>query len=64
MSEYNGSEGSGNPSDDDDFENKVEEKGRRRLRVNQNERDIRMPPLLARVGGNLEVIIKIIKNLI
>ncbi|KAK4337099.1 hypothetical protein RND71_043849 [Anisodus tanguticus] len=55
MSDYN-SEASGGQSDDDDFENKSEEKNRRRLRTDRNEKDRPLPPLLARVGGNIEVL--------
>lgn len=40
--------------DDDDFEEKNEEKGRSRKR-DRNEKDRPLPPLLARVGGNIEV---------
>ncbi|XP_015781829.1 chromodomain-helicase-DNA-binding protein Mi-2 homolog [Tetranychus urticae] len=45
------------PSDDDDFEEKTEEKtGRRKGRNEKTEKDKPLPPLLARVGGNIEVL--------
>jgi len=44
------------PIDDDDFEEKNEEKiGRRKGRNERGEKDRPLPPLLARVGGNIEV---------
>ncbi|KAI1301466.1 Chromodomain-helicase-DNA-binding protein Mi-2 -like protein [Halotydeus destructor] len=45
------------PSDDDDFdENKEEKLGRRKGRGERSEKDRPLPPLLARVGGNIEVL--------
>lgn len=43
------------PSDDDDFEENKEEKLGRRKRNEKSEKDRPLPPLLARVGGNIEV---------
>ncbi|XP_071040279.1 chromodomain-helicase-DNA-binding protein Mi-2 homolog isoform X4 [Parasteatoda tepidariorum] len=60
MSDYNSdfSVPSDDNEDDDDFEEKNEEKGvrGRKGRLGQNERDKPLPPLLARVGGNIEVL--------
>jgi hypothetical protein len=41
--------------DDDDFEENKEEKGGRSRRRDRGEKDRPLPPLLARVGGNIEV---------
>jgi hypothetical protein len=41
--------------DDDDFEENKEEKGGRSRRRERGEKDRPLPPLLARVGGNIEV---------
>ena len=53
-------------TDDDDFENR-EERGvgrRGRMRPNLNEKDRPLPPLLARVGGNIEVnILTVLRSL-
>ncbi|XP_054160501.1 chromodomain-helicase-DNA-binding protein Mi-2 homolog [Oppia nitens] len=46
---------SGNEDDDDDFEENKEEKATRRRRE-RGEKDRPLPPLLARVGGNIEVL--------
>ncbi|XP_054712888.1 chromodomain-helicase-DNA-binding protein Mi-2 homolog isoform X2 [Uloborus diversus] len=60
LSDYNSdfSVPSDDNEDDDDFEEKNEEKGirGRKGRLGQNERDKPLPPLLARVGGNIEVL--------
>ncbi|CAG2120524.1 unnamed protein product, partial [Medioppia subpectinata] len=47
---------SGNEDDDDDFEDNKEEKGGRSRRRERGEKDRPLPPLLARVGGNIEVL--------
>ena len=47
--------------DDDDFEEKTEEKtGRRRGKNEKTEKDKPLPPLLAKVGGVIEVIFMLI----
>ncbi|KAF8796833.1 Chromodomain-helicase-DNA-binding protein 4 like protein [Argiope bruennichi] len=60
LSDYNSdfSIPSDDNEDDDDFEEKNEEKGvrGRKGRMGQSERDKPLPPLLARVGGNIEVL--------
>ncbi|GBM00120.1 Chromodomain-helicase-DNA-binding protein 5 [Araneus ventricosus] len=60
LSDYNSdfSIPSDDNEDDDDFEEKNEEKGvrGRKGRLGQSERDKPLPPLLARVGGNIEVL--------
>ncbi|GIY32246.1 chromodomain-helicase-DNA-binding protein 5 [Caerostris darwini] len=60
LSDYNSdfSIPSDDNEDDDDFEEKNEEKGvrGRKGRMGQTERDKPLPPLLARVGGNIEVL--------
>lgn len=43
------------PDDDDFEENKEEKLGRRKGRNEKSEKDRPLPPLLARVGGNIEV---------
>lgn len=59
VSDYN-SEFSGASDDDkedDDFDDRGEEPGRRRRKGTErrDEKDRPLPPLLARVGGNIEV---------
>ncbi|XP_022256025.1 chromodomain-helicase-DNA-binding protein Mi-2 homolog isoform X1 [Limulus polyphemus] len=60
MSDYNSdfSVPSDDNEDDDDFEEKNEEKSTRgrKSRGGQNDKDKPLPPLLARVGGNIEVL--------
>ncbi|XP_023213157.1 chromodomain-helicase-DNA-binding protein Mi-2 homolog [Centruroides sculpturatus] len=59
LSDYNSefSVPSDDNEDDDDFEEKNEEKNtRRKSRSLQNDKDKPLPPLLARVGGNIEVL--------
>ncbi|KAG8184140.1 hypothetical protein JTE90_010186 [Oedothorax gibbosus] len=60
LSDYNSdfSVPSDDNEDDDDFEENKEDKGirGRKGRMGQNERDKPLPPLLARVGGNIEVL--------
>ena len=68
VSDYN-SEFSGASDDDkedDDFDDRGEEPGRRRRKGTErrDEKDRPLPPLLARVGGNIEVIHRISKELI
>ena len=57
ISDYNSdfSMPSGNEDDDDDFEENKEEKGGRSRKRERGEKDRPLPPLLARVGGNIEV---------
>ena len=60
VSDYNSefSGGSDDDKEDDDFDDRGDEPGRRRRKGTErrDEKDRPLPPLLARVGGNIEVI--------